>query len=122
LPQDVHWVALELGDAVAWPLATVAEQHNFGQVLDRVSLDEVVGRVQGSASPDIAIAVAAGRPPDRGLKRTVSLLCAAASSTWLVLIEQGGGESISEARLTAWYRLAQECGVPAENVIIIPGN
>ena len=122
LPRDVHWVALELGDAVAWPLATVAEQHNFGQVLDRVSLDEVVGRVQGAASPDIAIAVTAGRPPDRGLKRTVSLLCAAASSTWLVLIEQGGGEAISEARLTAWYRLAQECGVPAENVIIMPGN
>lgn len=119
LPAAVQWVAVELGDQVTWPLASIAVQNNLGQVVDRTSLDSIVQCVQDSPGQIIAIAVTAGRPPDRGLKRTVSSLCAVASGAWLVLIEPGGGESITEARLTAWYRLAQECSVPAENVIVI---
>ena len=119
LPAGVSWVAVELGDDVAWPLATIGAQNNLGQVVDRASLDDILQRVRNLPGQNIAIAVTAGRPPDRGLKRTVSSLCSAAAGTSLVLIEPGSGDPISNARLTAWYRLAQECSVPAENVVLI---
>ena len=88
-------------------------------MVDRGSQERILQRLLDSPGQDIAIAVSAGRPPDRGLKRTVSELKAAASAVWLVLIEKSGSIPTTDTRLTAWYRLAQECKVPAQNVILV---
>ena len=119
LPTGVKWIAVELGDDVTWPLATLTTHQDLGSMVDRVSQERILQRLLDSPGQDIAIAVSAGRPPDRGLKRTVSELKAAASAVWLVLIEKSGRVPTSDTRLTAWYRLAQECKVPAQNVILV---
>lgn len=117
VPPGVQWVAIELEGDMAWPLHAVSAGNNLGEIVDRRSQDEIIARIQTGVAQDVAIAVAASRAPDRGLRRTVSLLCAAAARTWLVLLEKNGDQPVSESRLTAWYRLAQECEVPAENVV-----
>lgn len=116
------WVAIELDDDIGWPLASMSADKNLGQITDRASLERALQQVQASADSEIAIAVLGSRAPDRGIKRTVSALREAAASTWLVLIDKAEGDVISQARLTAWYRLAQECQVPAENVVTTSGD
>lgn len=117
VPATAQWVAVELSNTVSWPLQQAGLQHNLGQVVDRASLEDIVQKIEAESITDLALAVVASRPPDRGLKRIVLSLSAAAGQTWLVLIHKSGEPPISDLRLTAWYRLAQECNIPAENVI-----
>jgi hypothetical protein len=117
VPGAAQWVGVELSDTIAWPLPAADKHHNAGQVVDRGSLEAIIRQVKSQKGVTLAIAVMASRPPDRGLKRIVSALSSAASDAWLVLLQPKGESTISESRLAAWYRLAQECNVPAQHVI-----
>ena len=117
VPAGSLWVGVELSDSIPWPLPTIDVRHDAGQVVDRESLQAIVSQVEAAKGVTLAMAVMASRPPDRGLKRIITALCAAAADAWLVLLQPAGESTISERRLAAWYRLAQECNVPAENVI-----
>ncbi|MBT8130289.1 MAG: DUF2868 domain-containing protein [Gammaproteobacteria bacterium] len=117
LPPETLWAAVELGDAIAWPPMSVRADNDLGQVLDRTSLAQVMAHLQSHQCSVIAIAVSATRSPDRGVQRTIASLMSNCTQRWLVLIQQHGDEPVSDKRLAAWYRLAEACQVPADNVI-----
>jgi hypothetical protein len=117
LPQETQWVAVELSTGLNWPPETVAADKNLGQIDGRVSLSRVLQHLQHQPASVIAVAVAAARPPDRGVQRIISSLMSASEQRWLVLLQSHQDERITENRLTAWYRLAKTCEVPANHVI-----
>jgi hypothetical protein len=117
LPPETLWTAVELGDAIAWPPPSVHADKDLGQVLDRASLAQVLQQLQSRQCSDIAIAVSAARAPDRGVQRSIASLMSNCAQRWLVLLQQHGDEPVSDKRLAAWYRLAEACQVPADNVI-----
>lgn len=117
LPPETQWAAVELGDTVAWPPPSVHADHDLGQVIDRMSLAQILQHLQSHPCPVIAVAVSAARSPDRGVQRTIASLTSNCTQRWLVLIQQNGDEPVSDKRLAAWYRLAEACQVPADNVI-----
>lgn len=116
VPAEALWVAVELGDNVSWPLASVGMGNNLGQVSDRESLARVLQSLEKSAGSAVAVAVTAARPPDRGVQRTIANLFSFSAQPWLVLIHDEHS-TISTVRLGAWYRLAEACEVPADHVI-----
>ncbi len=117
LPAEAHWVAVELGDDIAWPPKSIAAGNDLGQVTDRESLARTLQRLENDACPALAVAVAAARPPDRGVQRTIASLLSTGAQPWLVLIQNHESDSVSTTRLGAWYRLAEACDVPADQVI-----
>jgi hypothetical protein len=116
LPAETRWVAVELSNNLSWPPHAINAANNLGQVIDRESLSRIQQRLQAFQRPLVAVAVAAARSPDRGVKRTVASLMSNSGQRWLVLLEHKD-ESISSKRLAAWYRLAEACDVPADHVI-----
>ena len=117
LPDESLWVAVELGDNISWPPVSIATDKNLGQVIDRESLKSVLHHLQNKTCPVIAVAVAAARPPDRGLQRTINSLMSNSEQPWLLLLQSHEDELVSDTRLAAWYRLAEACKVPADHVI-----
>ena len=117
LPPGTQWAAVELGDAIAWPPQSVSADNDLGQVVDRDSLAHILQYLQSNACPVIAVAVSAARSPDRGVQRTIDSLMSNCAQRWLVLLQKRDDESVSNKRLAAWYRLAEACQVPADNVI-----
>jgi hypothetical protein len=117
LPQETQWAAVELGDDIAWPPQSVSADNDLGQVVDRESLAHILQYLQSNACPVIAVAVSAVRSPDRGVQRTIDSLMSNCAQRWLVLLQKRDDESVSNQRLAAWYRLAEACQVPADNVI-----
>ncbi|MCK4675091.1 MAG: DUF2868 domain-containing protein, partial [Gammaproteobacteria bacterium] len=121
LPEEALWVAVELGDNISWPPASIAMATNLGQVVDRESLRSVLQHLQSNTCPVIAVAVSAARPPDRGVQRVIASLMSSSELPWLVLLQSHEHEPISTTRLAAWYRLAEVCKVPADHVISMSG-
>jgi len=117
LPLETLWVAVELGDSIRWPPASIRAASDLGQVTDRESLTAILHRLQGSQNPVIAVAVSSMRSPDRGVQRTIASLMANSRQRWLVLLQQDEVPPVSRSRLAAWYRLAEACQVPADHVI-----
>ncbi|MBE9567804.1 MAG: DUF2868 domain-containing protein [Proteobacteria bacterium] len=116
LPDGALWVAVELGGNISWPPAAVRADDDLGQVTDRESMVRIQQQLQSKTDAVIAVAVSSARPPDRGVQRTISQLLADAGQRWLVLLSDGQ-ETVSDARMAAWYRLAETCRVPADHVI-----
>jgi hypothetical protein len=117
LPEETLWVAVELGSNISWPPLSISAVKNLGQVLDRDSLSAILQQLQSNAGPVIAVAVSSARPPDRGVQRVIASLVSSSEQAWLVLLQTHRHEPISDARLAAWYRLAEACKVPADHVI-----
>lgn len=117
LPVDTLWVAVELGDNMHWPPASINKVSDLGQVVDRASLELVLQRLQGNKHPIVAVAVSSARSPDRGVQRTITGLMSNSAQRWLVLLKEHTDEPVSSTRLAAWYRLAETCNVPADHVI-----
>ena len=117
LPAEVRWIAVELGDDMHWPLASVDVNNDLGQVVDRETFANILQRLRDGQYPVIAIAVSSARPPDRGVQRTIASLVSGAEQRWLVLLKKHEDEAVTEKRLAAWYRLADNCDVPADHVI-----
>jgi hypothetical protein len=115
LPAETQWAAVELGDKIVWPPQSVSADNDLGQVVDRESLAHILQYLQSNKCPVIAVAVSAARFPDRGVQRTIASLMSNSGQRWLVLLVDD--EAVSNARLAAWYRLAEACQVPADNVI-----
>jgi hypothetical protein len=51
------------------------------------------------------------------VQRTIASLMSRGEQRWLVLLQKQEDESITNTRLSAWYRLAETCDVPADHVI-----
>lgn len=117
LPVDTLWVAVELGDNMRWPPAAINVASDLGQVINRESLRLIMQRLQNHKHVVVAAAVSSTRSPDRGVQRTIASLMTSSSQRWLVLLKQRENETVSSARLAAWYRLADACNVPADHVI-----
>ena len=117
LPAETQWVAVELGDDMSWPLASIDASNDLGQVIDRASLGNILQRLKDSQCPVIAVAVSSVRAPDRGVQRTIASLMSAGEQRWLVLLKKHEDKAITNTRLAAWYRLADACDVPADHVI-----
>ncbi len=117
LPPETQWVAVELGTNLNWSPESVTTDKNLGEVIDRASLSRVLQHLQQNKCSVIAVAVDASRPPDRGMQRTISRLMSASEQCWLVLLQSQLEHTITENRLSAWYRLAESCEVPADHVI-----
>jgi hypothetical protein len=117
LPAEARWIAVELGDDIPWPLASLNVNNDLGQVVDRETLADILQRLRDNQYPVIAIAVSSARPPDRGVQRTIASLVSGGEQRWLVLLQNHEDEPVTEKRLAAWYRLADACDVPADHVI-----
>ncbi len=117
LPDKTQWVAVELGNNVNWPPASVKANNNLGQVVDSDSLASIVQRLQSNHCPVIAVAVSSARPTDRGVQRVIASLMSNCEQRWLVLLHNHENEAVSSTRLAAWYRLAEACKVPVDHVI-----
>jgi hypothetical protein len=117
LPAETMWIAVELGEAMNWPPDSVNADNDLGHVVGRESFSRIHHMLQDNHYPVVAVAVSAMRSPDRGVQRTVSGLLSCSEQRWLVLLQRYGDEPISNKRLSAWYRLAEACDVPADHVI-----
>ena len=117
LPVDTQWVAVELGDNMNWPPASINMANDLGQVINRESLALVLQSLQGNKHPVVAVAVSSARSPDRGVQRTIASLISNSAQRWLVLLKEHEDAPVSNTRLAAWYRLADSCDVPADHVI-----
>ena len=116
LPDTVKWVAVEIGGDVNWPASFVGHNDDLGQVVDRESLARIQQQIKAAQYPEIAIAVRSIRTPDRGIRRAITEVLSVSTQRWLVLLSHKG-ETVSNSRLTAWYRLAEGCGIPADHVV-----
>ena len=117
LPEQTKWVSVELDEDIPWPPESITTTNDLGQVTDRDSLARVLEVLKTHPAPVIAVAVAAGRSPDRGVQRTIATLMSTSEQRWLVLLQPREHKPVSTTRLTAWYRLAEACQVPADHVI-----
>lgn len=117
VPAEAHWVAVELGEDISWPHKSIGVGNDLGQVSDRESLARILQSLENDASSAVAVAVAAARPPDRGVQRTIASLLSTGAQPWLVLLRNHEDAAISNTRLGAWYRLAEACHVPADHVV-----
>jgi hypothetical protein len=119
LPEQTKWVAVELGNKFSWPISSITALDNLGQVIDRESLASTLQRLQTRGPQVLAVAVAAARSPDRGVQRTITNLMSNCSQHWLVLLQLPDEAAVSSKRLSAWYKLAQACNIPADHVICL---
>ncbi len=117
LPAETQWVAVELSDNMSWPLTSINITYDLGQVTNRDSLKHILQHLQGRKHAPLAVAVSSARAPDRGIQRTINSLMANSSQRWLVLLTDNQDKPVSSSRLAAWYRLAEDCKVPADHVI-----
>jgi len=117
LPAGTRWVAVELGDDISWPPASIDVNDDLGQVVDRETLASVLQRLQDTQYPVLAVVVSSARAPDRGVQRSIASLVSGSKQRWLVLLQRHEDEPVSDKRLAAWYRLAAVCDVPADHVI-----
>lgn len=122
MPSSVYWVAIELDSEVAWPPTQIAQEKTVGQVVDRASLQIVLEKLRAENCTELAIAVTANRAPDRGLKRSINTLSDEVTLSWLVLLQPPGNEPVTDNRLGAWYAVARECNIAAENVVTHAGE
>lgn len=113
LPSGAHVIGIELDDQVCWP-ETVSCQLNVTDMQSMAEAVEYVKKLQGM----LVIAVAAYRLPDRGVQRMIGDLLAATHCTpWLLLLNKNPLVPVTESREMAWFRLAENCKIPAEHVI-----
>ncbi len=119
IPETTFWIGVELREGSDWPPSQVSSERVLGHIIDSVSQEEVMQRLQDNTAREIAIAVNAERAPDRGLQRLVKTLCENAELAWLVLLEKDGAIT-SDARLEDWYRLAMNCDIAADHIMQSP--
>lgn len=113
LPTGAHAIGMELDDQARWP-ETFSCQYN---IVDMQSLAEAVEYVK-KLNGALVIGVAAYRLPDRGIQRMIADLIAVSHCTpWLLLLNKNPAVPVTESREMAWFRLAQNCQIPAEHVI-----
>lgn len=116
LPADAQVIGIELDESVIWPEGITCSLN----VTDRTSYAQVTEEIRKSKQA-LLIGVAAHRLPDRGVQRMISELAAlAAGQVWMMLLykrDDAQVAAVTESRKSAWFRLAQACAIPAEQVI-----
>lgn len=117
IPESALWVAIELKPSSRWPTRSQAAPPGTLEVIDRQSLEQATQHIEEHRTSSLAIAVSGDRAPDRGLERTIMALADAVGNVWLTLLRNEDEKLIANERLEAWFRLAQRCGIPADNVV-----
>ncbi|SEQ85178.1 Protein of unknown function [Nitrosomonas sp. Nm51] len=113
IPENAHAVGIELDDSVIWPGSVTCRLN----IIDQQTHADAVKLVSSLSGP-LLIGVAAYRLPDRGIQRIVKdLLAASRCNPWLVLLNKNPVVSVADNREQAWFRLAQACKIPAEQII-----
>ncbi|MGG7054560.1 DUF2868 domain-containing protein [Nitrosomonas sp. ANs5] len=114
LPAEASAIGIELDDQMIWPEGINCQQN----IIDQASFARMIDQIKATKG-SLLIGVAAHRLPDRGVQRMIAELVAAAAGgpVWLMLLRSRTSISVTESRKLAWFRLAQACSIPAENVI-----
>ncbi|MDC8444380.1 MAG: DUF2868 domain-containing protein [Nitrosomonas sp.] len=113
LPAGAHALGIELDDQTCWPEAFSC-QYNIVDMQSLAEAVECVKKLKGA----LVIGVAAYRLPDRGIQRMIADLLAVTHCTpWLLLLNKNPAVPVTESREMAWFRLAENCQIPAEHVI-----
>ncbi|GKS68110.1 protein of unknown function [Nitrosomonas sp. PY1] len=113
LPRNIIAFGIELDASVSWPDGI----HCRTNIIDQNSQDEVLSVIRKLKEP-LLLGVAAHRLPDRGVQRLVKeLVNNAAKKPWMILLKQNTSVPIASTRELAWFRLAEACGIPADQVI-----
>jgi hypothetical protein len=113
LPAGAHALGIELDDQACWPEA-VSCQYNVTDMQSLAEAVEFVKKLEGA----LVIGVAAYRLPDRGIQRMIAdLLAVTHCKPWLLLLNKNPAALVTESREMAWFRLAENCQIPAEHVI-----
>ncbi|TQV86049.1 DUF2868 domain-containing protein [Exilibacterium tricleocarpae] len=120
-PLAACWVGVELAAATRWPPPGVSARDDLGQVTGSTTLAAALARLEGQSDQPLVAAVSLARPADRGLRRTLDNLYTnrPAAQRWLALLRPAGAGDISTERLNGWMSLAQTCGVPADQLIVM---
>lgn len=113
LPAGAHALGIELDDQACWP-ESLSCQYNIVDMQSLAEAVEYVKKLEGA----LVIGVAANRLPDRGIQRMIADLLAVTHCTpWLLLLNKNPAVPVVEGREMAWFRLAENCRIPAEHVI-----
>ncbi|UJP04818.1 MAG: DUF2868 domain-containing protein [Nitrosomonas sp.] len=112
IPANAQAVGIELDAATLWPESVTCRLN----IIDQNTHDEALALVKHLNQP-LLLGVAAHRLPDRGVQRLVKELAdSSKTKPWLILLSKPSA-SVANAREFAWFRLAEVCGIPAEQVI-----
>lgn len=112
-PSDALVIGIELDNHAIWPQGVVCQEN----VADQKTFIRVLEMLKKSRNT-LLIGVAAHRLPDRGVQRMINNLAALApDQVWLMLLQSSPAIQVTESRKQAWYRLAQACGIPAEQIL-----
>lgn len=113
LPADAQAIGIELSSQVIWPQYVTAQQN----IVDQQSFADTIRLIKKQNNP-LLIGVALHRLPDRGVQRMIGELTGSTGQPcWLILLQQKSSRAIPESRELAWFRLAEACNIPAEQVI-----
>ncbi len=113
VPEYTYAVGIELDHQASWPHSTSCDLN----IVDQKTREEAIEWVK-TINGSLLIGVAAYRLPDRGVQRIVKdLLASTKCKPWLILLNKQPAVSITDSRELAWFRLAEACDIPAEQVI-----
>jgi len=113
IPEHTYALGIELDNSVSWPDSVSCDLN----IIDQQSRKEAIEWVK-TLNGSLMIGVAAYRLPDRGIQRIVKdLLEVTRCKPWLILLNKNPAVSIPDDRELAWFRLAEACKIPAEQVI-----
>lgn len=113
LPLNAIALGIELDASVRWPNGISCRTN----IIDQNSQDQALLTIRKLKEP-LLLGVAAHRLPDRGVQRLIKeLVDNAAQKPWLILLKQNASIPIASTRELAWFRLAEACGIPADQVI-----
>lgn len=112
IPANAQALGIELDAATPWPESVICRLN----IIDQESHDEAVALIKSLNGP-LLLGVAAHRLPDRGVQRLIKeLVDSSSGKPWLILLSKPSAP-VTSAREFAWFRLAEACGIPAEQVI-----
>lgn len=107
-------LGIELDEQITWP-SYITCRKNIIDLETQKQAIEMVKKMEGS----LLIGVAAYRSPDRRIQHIVrDLIAATPCKPWLVLLNRNPAVEVANSRKLGWFRLAEACQIPAEQVVI----
>ncbi len=112
IPFNAQAFGIELDASIHWPESMSCQLN----IIDQQSHDEAMALIKNMNVP-LVLGVAAHRLPDRGVQRLIKeLVDGTKEKPWLILLSKPS-TPVASTREFAWFRLAETCGIPAEQVI-----
>lgn len=123
-PDNAHWLGLELTDTSQWPPRGWPQDKGLGSINDRASRAALLATLAQHPDHPLVIVSDLQRTADRGLQRLLSDIKAHTpkAAHWLALIDPEGApadDAHTRDRLSGWYSVAAQVGIPASHVFIL---